>query len=221
MRGEVKYPGSYVVAEGVETLSDVVRRAGGLTDRASLAEARLIRGSAASAAHPVETEFQTLKDAPDAFTEKEYDLIKTLSRETRGMVSTDFEEIFLWGETDAAPALYDGDVIEVPRAHLAVRVAGQVVNPGLVPFEPGANWHHYVKQAGGFAPDADGWGARLIAGPTGQMAKMDGRQIKPGDIIWIPRKPKSGWWSRLKDLVSLLAEIATIYVVADQIAKSE
>jgi polysaccharide export outer membrane protein len=216
--GEVKYPGAYAVEEGIETLSDVVRRAGGLTDKASLAEARLIRGSAAAATHPLEAEFEALKESQEAFTPGEYDLIKTLSRETKGMVSADFEEVLLWGEKGRDPLLYDRDVIEIPRASLAVRVAGQVVNPGLVPFEAGANWRYYVKQAGGFAPGADGGGARLVAGPSGQITTMGGMQIKPGDIIWVPRKKEFSWWSALKDVVSILAQLATIYVVADQVA---
>jgi protein involved in polysaccharide export with SLBB domain len=43
VEGEVAHPGPYGINEGVDRLSQVIRRAGGLTERASMRDARIVR----------------------------------------------------------------------------------------------------------------------------------------------------------------------------------
>lgn len=219
IRGEVKYPGVYVVEEGTETLSQLLARAGGLTETASLAEARLVRGVYADADLAVETELTAMRDLQESFDEKDFDLLKTLSRETKGALSLSFESILIGTDGSGDPLLYDGDIIEIPRAVWYVRVAGQVRQPGLVVFRAGQDHDAYVRQAGGFAPGADKRGTKLIRGLTGQRIKPAGESIRPGDIIWIPRRPDREWWKITKDVLQVLAQLATIYVVADEVSK--
>jgi polysaccharide export outer membrane protein len=216
--GEVKYPGVYVVDEGVETLLQLLERAGGLTEMASLAEARLIRGAYAGTESPIEAEFTETRDLEVAFDEKDFDLLKTLSREPKGALSLSFERVLLSGDGGQDPPLYDGDIIEIPRAIWYVRVAGHIRNPGLVVFKAGEDHDYYIKQAGGFAPGADRRGTKLIKGPTGQRIKPGGEDVRPGDIIWIPRRPDPDWWKTTRDVLQVLAQIATIYVVADEVS---
>ena len=219
IRGEVKYPGVYVVEEGTATLSQLLARAGGLTETASLAEARLVRGVYADAELAVETEFIATRDLQDSFDEKDFDLLKTLSRETKGALSLSFETILIGTGGSRDPILYGGDIIEIPRAVWYVRVAGQVRQPGLVLFRAGQDHDDYVRQAGGFAPGADKRGTKLIRGLTGQRIKPGGERVRPGDIIWIPRRPDRDWWKIAKDVLQILAQLATIYVVADEVSK--
>jgi protein involved in polysaccharide export with SLBB domain len=216
--GEVKYPGVYVVDEGVETLLQLLERAGGLTEMASLAEARLIRGAYADTEFPIEVELTETRDLEVSFDEKDFDLLKTLSREPKGALSLSFEKVLVGGDGGKDPPLYDGDIIEIPRAVWYVRVAGHVRNPGLVVFRAGEGHDYYVKQAGGFAPGADRRGTKLIKGPTGQRIKPGGEDIRPGDIIWIPRRPDPDWWKITRDVLQVLAQAATIYVVADEVS---
>ena len=217
IRGEVEHPGVYVVSEGAETLTQVVTRAGGLTDRASLAEARLIRGAYASRKFPAE-EIDTLASRENALTEKEQGVTKTFRREPKGAASVDFETVFAAGERGPDPVLYDGDIIDIPRAALFVRVSGQVKNPGLVAFKPGEGSKYYIGLAGGFAPGADKSGTRLVTALNGQIVRTRGMAIRPGDTIWVPLAPERSWWSSLKDVVAVLASLATIYFVIDTIS---
>jgi protein involved in polysaccharide export with SLBB domain len=219
IRGEVKRPGYYVIDEGTETLTQLVARAGGFTEKASLAEARLIRGAYAARKFPVETQIDTLGAVQNTLTDKQKGLVNTLRREPKGAVAVNFEQVFAAKGRRPDPPLYDGDVIDIPRAALFVRVSGQVKTPGLVAFKPGEGSQYYIRLAGGFAPGADGSGTRLVTALNGQMTSPGGMVIRPGDIVWVPAKPERSWWSTTKDVLQVLAQVATIYVVADQIAK--
>lgn len=216
--GEVRYPGVYVIEDGVETLSEVIERAGGFTERASLAEGRLIRGAYAGRRFPIENELDALKEMQSSSEGKDRDLVKTMSREPKGNVSMNFESVFLDEAAAIDPHLYDGDVIDVPPVSWFVRVAGHVRSPGLVRLTNGETYKYYIRQAGGFASGADTRGTRLIRADGGQRVKPGGEEIRPGDIIWVPMMKDRDWWQITKDVLQVLAQIATIYVVADQIS---
>lgn len=216
--GEVTHPGVYVIDEGVETLSGLLERAGGLTEQASLAEARMVRGLYASRKFPIEAEMDSASYVERELPEKEVALIQTLVREPKGAVSLDFEDLYLREGKRVDPPLYDGDVIQIPKASRMVRVSGQVKDPGLVPFLAGQGASYYINLAGGKAPGADGGGVRVVTALNGQMMKPSGADIRPGDIVWVPRKKDVSTWSTVKDVLQALASVATIYIVIDQIS---
>jgi len=222
--GEVKFPGVYVIEEGVETLTDLVERAGGLTDEASLAEARLVRGLYRSRPHPIEREIAGVLETDMTEDWKDSDLTKTLSREPKGTVALDYEALFLSDEEaddDDQPRdvlLMDGDVLDIPRATRLVRVAGQVNNPGLVALVDGEGHNHYIRLAGGYGSKADKRGTVLIRPGGGQRIKAGGREVRAGDIIWVPKRPDYSWWGITKDILTVAAQIATVWLVVDSIA---
>ncbi len=215
IRGEVKFPGRYVVDEGVEVLSEVIGRAGGFTPEASLAEAMLIRGMYARTDLPPELELEGLAEANQIMDWREKDLFKTLTREPKGMVSMSLARLLAPGDDPFDPVLYDGDIIEVPKATNVVRVMGSANNPGLVPVEEGQYAGYYIRQAGGFASRADKRGTRVIRARTGQKLKTGRAVVQPGDIIWIPEKKERDGWETFRDVVWVFAQIATVFLVID------
>ncbi|MFH1314164.1 MAG: SLBB domain-containing protein [Candidatus Eisenbacteria bacterium] len=218
LRGEVMYPGVYVIEDGLVKLSEVIDMAGGFTEDASLAESRLIRGSYAWSTYPVERELGVIRDMEGSLEGKDGDLLKTMSRELKGAVSVSFEKVFVDDGTGHDPLLFDGDIVDVPRVSDFVRVAGHARNPGLVPLKKGEGHKYYIKQAGGFAPGADKGGTRVIKAVGGQRVRPRGEDVHPGDIIWIPAKKDRSWWDVTKDVLQMLAQIATIYLVADTVS---
>jgi protein involved in polysaccharide export with SLBB domain len=224
--GEVKYPGVYVIDEGVETLTDLIERAGGLTDEASLAEARLIRGLDRDRTRPIEREVYSALNTDITEDWKDRDLTKTLSREMKGTVSLDYEALLLGGEEkgddDRAHdvLLMDGDVLDIPRATRLVRVAGQVNNPGLVPLVQGEGHNYYIREAGGYGSKADRRGTVLIRPGGGQRLKAGGREVKAGDIVWVPKRPDYSWWGITKDVLTVAAQLATVWLVVDSISNN-
>jgi len=215
--GEVEHPGAYVIDEGAETLFHLITRAGGLTENASLAEARLVRGLYASQRFPVEAMMDSAVAAGGHLSEREYSLVETLAREPKGEVSIDFEKLYAAKGRGSDVPLMDGDVIDIPRASLSVRVSGQVKNPGLVAFKRGEDASYYVKQAGGVASRADGRGMRVITARSGEALGPSGTEIRPGDIVWVPQKKDVGVWAGVKTALELLVQVATIYIVVHQI----
>jgi protein involved in polysaccharide export with SLBB domain len=213
--GEVRFPGVYVIEEGSETLSGIVSEAGGLTPEASLAEARLIRTSYAQARHPIEGELRALGDMQNSFEDEEKDLLKTMARESKGLVSVSFEEVFLAGGGSKDALLYSGDVIEIPRASDYIRIAGQVKRPGLIAIEEGRDYTYYIRAAGGYAPKADRRSTTLIRGSSGVRVDPWGEEICAGDVIWVPLRPERDWWQIAKDVISIGAQVATIWLVID------
>ena len=215
IRGEAVYPGRYVVEEGVEVLSEVIERAGGFTEDASLAEAVLIRGLYAARDLPPELELEALALANQSMDWKEKDLYKTLVREPKGMASMSLARLYTTGSEPFDPVLYDGDVIDIPKANNVVRVMGQANEPGLLPVEEGQYANHYIRLAGGYGSRADKRGTRLIRARTGQKLKTGRAVVRPGDIIWIPEKKERDGWETFRDVVWVLAQIATVFLVID------
>jgi protein involved in polysaccharide export with SLBB domain len=163
-------------------------------------------------------ELGVLRDLPDSYDEKEKDLLKTMGRESKGRVAVSFEEVFVGKDPSGDALLYDGDVIEVPRASNYIRVAGQVLNPGLVTIVGGRDYSFYIKAAGGYAPDADRRSTILIRGTSGVKVEPWGASISPGDVIWVPMRPERDWWQITKDILSIGAQIATIWLVVDSMS---
>jgi protein involved in polysaccharide export with SLBB domain len=216
--GEVRFPGVYVIDEGRETLSGIISEAGGLTEDASLAEARLTRTSYERTRYPIEAELGVVRDLADSFDEKERDLLKTMGREPKGRVAIDFERVFLARDGSEDALLYGGDVIEIPRASNFVRVAGQVMNPGLVAIAEGRDYSYYVKQAGGYASNADHRATTLIRAASGVQIDPWGEEVSAGDVIWVPFRTERDWWQITKDVLSIGAQIATIWLVVDSVS---
>jgi protein involved in polysaccharide export with SLBB domain len=217
--GEVVYPGVYVVEEGVEVLSELIERAGGFTEDASLAEAYLVRGMYEGRDLPPEKELAALVDAQEQMDWKEKDLFKTLSREPKGAESISLAAIYAGGGPGADPPLYNGDIVRVPRAGNVIRVMGQVHNPGLVPYVEGQYGGYYIHEAGGYASRADKRGTRVIRGQWGQKLKTGDSPVRPGDIVWVPEKKERGGWETFRDVVGVFAQIATVFLVIDAATK--
>jgi polysaccharide export outer membrane protein len=219
LKGEVVYPGVYVVDGGVEVLSEVIERAGGFTEEASLAEAMLIRGLYAGRRLPPELELAALVQANQSMDWKEKDLFKALMREPKGMASMSIAQLLMQGDEPFDPVLYDGDIVEVPKATNLVRVMGSANRPGLLPIEEGQYANHYIRKAGGYTSRADKRGVRVIRAKTGQKIKTGQAVVSPGDIIWIPEKKERDGWETFRDVIWVVAQIATIFLVIDSAAK--
>lgn len=211
LQGEVRYPGTYAITEGEDTLSALIARAGGLTDDASADLSAVIRPGIVDEVDP---EFERLSAmAAGDMESTEYAYFKTMYRHSDGRVSTDFAKA-ISGDPDHDVLLADGDVIVVARAQNSVNVIGQVSSPGKVEYEPGKRYRHYIDEAGGFADRASRGGTRVIKGATGEWkrARTAGR-LEPGDIIWVPETPERDWLEFLKDIAAIASSVATVYLV--------
>ena len=216
IRGEVLYPGVYEIEEDQTKLSEVIAKAGGFTPDASLAEAEMIR-----VYNVVDPEFERLKNIPVAdMTKSEYNYFKLRTREKPGRIGVDFEKLFLQGRSEYDIALKNGDHVNIQPKSMVVNVSGCVVKPGLIPFKSGENYKYYIKRAGGFSWKARESKIQIVKGLTGERLRPSkSRKIDPGDTILIPEKPERDYWGFFKDTMIVLGNLATVYLVVQQVTK--
>ncbi len=216
VEGEVKHPGPYGINEGTDRLSDVIHRAGGPTDEASLEDARLVRTLPWGGP---DEEFERLQRmAVSEMSDVEYDYFRNRFRD-RGVV-VDFVRA-LGGDTGEDVLLMDGDLIAIPKTTTTVEVMGQVKNPGEVDHVAGKRSSYYIREAGGYGSVARKGRVRVIRGSTGRWvyARAAGA-LSPGDIIWVPERGETDLWKVIREVVAFLTSLATIYIVVDQATTS-
>jgi len=213
IEGEVERPGPYGIEEGQDRLTDVVRRAGGLTEHAWTGGVRLVRPRSVE---ETDAEFDRLADMPVGdMTELEYSYFKSRQRDRMSVVA-DFEEA-LEGDEKKDPLLRDGDRIVVPRRVDTVEVLGRVVRPGKLSHEPGRRSGHYIKRAGGFASDARTGRVKVVKGSTGQwLSAGKAGVLEPGDLVWVPERAETDWWRLVREAAAFVTSVVTAYVVIDQ-----
>lgn len=213
--GEIKHPGYYALENENKTLSTVIERAGGFTKDASLKNAFVVRRAQEDVQDP---EFERLKEMDVAdMTEMEREYFKTKSRERVGGMGVDFVALFEKGDKSQDVILRDNDLIVIPAREMTVKVSGQVINPGLFPYDANRTLRYYVDEAGGYNWNARKSKIRVIKAKTGEWVKAkDSTPIDVGDAIFIPEKPERDYWQLAKDLIAVTAQVATIYLVVER-----
>jgi len=213
VRGEVQFPGFYAIAWGKTRLAEICARAGGPTPEASLREARLHRRGNSpqgptTVASPIPVEMLT------AFEQEKLKFEFNQKAVTR--VSVNFEKLLRAADSREDVLLEPGDLIEFPRASRLVYVTGAVGLPGGVPLIAGGRTRDYIARAGGFAWNASRSRVKVVRA-TGEVvqAKAAGT-LASGDTIWVPTRGEGSTWRTLREVITVLAQVATIYVVIDR-----
>ncbi len=212
--GEFKYPGNYAITENSTMLSEIVAKAGGVTDMASLDEAEMTRVSAEELLDP---EFERLKKMQVAdMSESEYDYFKIKSRSKAGRVAVDFPALIVNHDLSKDIVLRDNDIVNIPRKRQVVSVSGEVANPGFLTFVPEKDYRYYVQMAGGLS-DRAGHRSISIIKPSGEWkTPKKGAPLEAGDTVWIPEKKKHNYIGTIKDVILFAGNVATIYLVVRQ-----
>ncbi|HPI37981.1 MAG TPA: SLBB domain-containing protein [Ignavibacteriaceae bacterium] len=210
VQGFVKYPGIYKIVDDKTTLSEIINRAGGFLDNASIVDAGLTR---AIGGKDLDPEFERLKTILRAdMSEDEYDYFKSKSRQRQGKVVVDFEKLFSGKNHTEDVVLRRGDVIDVPEKKNYITIIGQAVNPGKIPYMPEYTVEDYINLAGGYGWRAQESEVRVVKVGTGEW--VDAKKIKllePGDTIWIPEDPPPPkFWDVTIDILTVLGQVATV-----------
>lgn len=210
VEGNVKAPGDYLIGEDT-TLYDILLQSGGPNLRGDLKGAVLINGLHNMELDP---EFERLKDLSMAqMTPMEYNYMRSKMRQIKGKYNVD-----VWTAWDSKgekgnPLLRDGDYLYVPEVFDMVYVSGQVRRPGLVQWEEGKNWEHYIDAAGGYTNNRRYNGTRIIRASSGNWVKPSKKQvINPGDNIFVAEATDRDVWLDVKDIFLLTSQFVTILV---------
>ena len=208
--GEVRRPGTFPIAEGETRLSEMVSAAGGFLPGADLSAIRVHRASTMAAEKDPELD-RLLRLSRSELTASEFEVLRTRLASLREDYRVDWAR--LQADRNLDLLLRDGDLVRVERLVSSVRVDGEVRRPGLFNYEPGQSVEDCVAQAGGFTDRAWRSKIRVTRAVTGQtLLARNISRLDPGDFVWVPEKPDRTQWDQLQQLLTALAQVATIVI---------
>jgi protein involved in polysaccharide export with SLBB domain len=191
VEGEVSYPGNYVLQSKTEKVSDLIKRAGGLTKEAY--------------ANGVYLKRLNNNSVVSQLTRQKVTKIQEQLRDTTGRVQEEvvrpFDQIAInLADVLSNPGgvediiLEEGDVLTIPQRKSEVRISGEVLFPTQVVYEDGMDLEDYLDRAGGLTSLADKRKIYVLYpnGNAGRTTKyLIGKKypvITPGAEIIIPKK---------------------------------
>jgi len=202
IEGEVMFGGTYTLTRKNERLSDLFKKAGGATDMAYIAGARLQRKVNDAERIRLEEIAKMRREEKERIMQEiainNNRSIQEMNQTVRMDEITEIPEYYPVGiELDKAIAhpgsdydlvLREGDRIFIPEYNSTVKISGEVMYPNSVVFSEGKKAKYYINQAGGYNRYAKKNMAYVIY-MNGTVAKVnDGAEIKPGCEIVVPQK---------------------------------
>jgi protein involved in polysaccharide export with SLBB domain len=202
VQGEILYPGYYTIQKKDEKISDIIKRAGGITASADVDGGTLRRSNVAilgvekSKADSAQLERERIARLNRL--KKNYsDSTKTADTVTlrNNYVGIDLRKILEKPGSSIDLLLEDRDEIRVPKQQQIVRVNGEVLYPSAVVYSKSKGFKTYVLNAGGYSPSALKRGGYIVY-PNGTVRGTrkilffnSHPQVKPGSEIFVPKKP--------------------------------
>ena len=216
IEGEVQFKGTYALSNKNQRLSEVIKQAGGLTQRAYTEGAKLLRKMTNDELKQMETMLYT------AQRNSGNDSIDTskLVTDASYPVGIELDKAMKNPGSDDDPILRDGDRIIVPCYDGTVKINGEVLYPNTVRFKDGKDAKYYIDLAGGTTSTAKK-NKVIIIYMNGMVAKADSKhKPRPGCQIVVPTKRKNRklglpeWLSIGTSTASIAAMIATIVTLS-------
>jgi len=214
IRGEVKYPGEYSISSKNERISNLIKRAGGVTPYAFVEGAKLKR-------HLDEQ----LKEQVDVIKEMKQSLDSSIRIDTtqhHAQLELRLKSILEKPGTTYDYFLRDGDEIFIPMKTEEIWVNGEVLNPIGLSWEKGKGLGYYIDRSGGFSSEAKKSKVYVVySNGTSKVTKSflvrNYPEIKPGSQIIVPAKPErrvgqtGNWLAITSALSSLVIAFAAVF----------
>ena len=235
--GEVSNPGRYDLMPG-DKISDLMQRAGGLTQQAYPYGAIFSRESERRAeearfraqASQVELAVSAALEADDkSVNAGKIAEARSLASELRnaegvGRITVEADPAVLTTQPELDMLLESGDRLYIPKRNLLVRVRGEVLSPASLQFRERKDPLHYIHEAGGFTFHADK-DRTFVIYPDGsaqplQVSAWNHKPVKipPGSTIVIPRDPKPfDFIQSAKDVSQILSNLAVTAIFVDDL----
>ncbi|MEE1080569.1 MAG: SLBB domain-containing protein [Bacteroidales bacterium] len=207
--GEVNFPGDYNMSRREERVSDIIAKAGNITDFAYIKGAQLLRKK--TDAEKKQTEMMT-----DAIEADNDSILDKNEEEQRYLVSFDMADALKnpGGENDLV--LVDGDELIVPVLNNTVKIDGAVQMPTTVSYKKGMKKSDLVNAAGGYAKRAYKRRAYIVY-MNGRVSKLRRfTTVEPGSQVFIPKKDKKE--GQLQQIMSISTSAASLGMMGVSIA---
>lgn len=237
--GEVKSPGYIFIKKNQTTIKDVIEKAGGFLENASLENSELIRGNNSQQILRVKSIKEQFEKNPEMKyskfdTKYNYQNLETLlmSRTSdltiedslalsidnllRLMHSpgiVDFTKIDDSSSKEGNFIVKDGDVVLIPEKQDVVFMFGQINNDGYVPYSEGKNINYYIEKAGGKGDAANG-DIKVIRAKSRAWVDADEKTVvSPGDFIYLPKKISHTWLFYLTQAGSIAGVLSALSTI--------
>ena len=208
--GEINFPGKYPLTKREERLTNLLEKAGGVTDYAYLKGARLVRKVNKEELARMKSALQSSMSRTDSI------LVDTLDAKTTYYVAINLDKAINDPGSVYDVVLREGDELTLPVYPSTVRVDGSVLNPNEVTYEPGKSVSYYIEQAGGYSDNAKKRKKYMIA-MNGHIYKANGRtKVEPGAEIIVPQKGERK--SNLSNILGIATTATSLGTMAASIA---
>lgn len=204
--GEVRSPGSYVISKS-ETISQLVARAGGLTNSANPRAAIFLREDLRENEQALIAEFKSrLRESmltqslsptanqvqPPISSEVFDELLNQV--EATGRLVIDLQTALNAPSSESDVLLKDGDQLLVPGTNQEVTILGEVQRPTSHIFDSDLDVRDYIRKSGGFSQNASRSDVYIIKssgdviafGSSRWFFEREQNQLEPGDSIVVP-----------------------------------
>ncbi|MBR3123180.1 MAG: SLBB domain-containing protein, partial [Prevotella sp.] len=230
IEGEVMFAGTYTLSKKSQRLSDLVKEAGGINDRAYAQGAKLERRYTTQERQRAEAVLKKAREDMEASLQEH--AARTGNASLINMSNVEQLRKYEVGETypvgielDKALAnpggmedivLREGDRLFVPQFEATVKINGEVLYPNTVGYVKGKPVSYYIDQAGGFSSKAKKRQAYIIY-MNGTVAKV-GHNAKPmpGCEIVVPSKLVSK--TSIAETLSITTSIGSLAAIIATIA---
>ena len=184
VEGEIQFQGSYALDSKGQRLSDVIRQAGGLTNRAYPEGTKLMRRMTSDERDMMET---VLRTAQRNSGKDSISIAKLLTSDTYP-VGIELDKALKHPGTSADPILRAGDRIIVPQYDGTIKINGEVLYPNTVYFKEGKGIDYYLDLAGGITSTGKK-SKTIIIYMNGMVARANKKnKPMPGCQIVVPTK---------------------------------
>ena len=214
IEGEIMFGGTYTLSKKNQTLSEIIKSAGGLTNTAYAKGARLMRKLTSEERARMETILRMVKaqsGSGDTLDIKKLDISNTYS------VGIQLDKALEEPGSNYDIVLREGDRIIIPEYTNTVKISGDVMYPNTVSYKKGKGVKFYVDKAGGWGNRAKKSRAYIVYmnGTVAQVGK--GAKPEPGCEIVVPTKPEGRKMST-GEIVSIASGSASIAAMIATIA---
>ncbi len=184
--GEVLFNGSYALTHKNERLTDIIRKAGGVTPDAYVQGARLTRQMNEDEKARQQATLRMAEQGRDSIS------IEKLDTDFSYHIGIELDKALRYPGSDYDIVLREGDQIEVPEYVNTVKINGAVMHPNTVSYKKKADVRYYINQAGGYGARAKKNRVYIVYmnGTVSRLKKWNSSKVQPGSEIIVPLKPE-------------------------------
>jgi protein involved in polysaccharide export with SLBB domain len=212
VEGEVLYPGPYILATKEDRVSDLIKRAGGITPQAYVKGAFLTRKNLRDTAL---TNLERIKKIQSDVKDTTNTILEDVTRPTVN-VGINLDKILNKPGSVDDIILVEGDVLTVGKAIFEIKVNGEVMFPTQVVYRKGEDLRYYIDRAGGFTDKAQKKRTYVLYanGSAGKTRKFlffrNYPKVEAGSEILVPAVPDKGNKLSTSEIIALTTGVASL-----------